>query len=133
VITANGMSSIGVFLRSHLGHFITGAFTILATVIIVWDNHSGRNHAASNFDTKIDGIYTKINNKIDSVYTKIDNKIDGVHTKIDDLKADFTRLEGKSIHPWRWRISTCKEMLETRNLAGLRQASLFVLIILHSL
>jgi hypothetical protein len=35
VINANEMSSVAAFLRSHTGHFVTGAFTLVATGAIL--------------------------------------------------------------------------------------------------
>jgi hypothetical protein len=45
VITANEMSALAAFLRSHISPFITGSFTLLATSAFLWDNSKGRDHA----------------------------------------------------------------------------------------
>ena len=54
------MSSVKTLLRSHSGHLVDGAFAIVGTSVIIWDNHVGRNHAVNSFDTKIDGVKADI-------------------------------------------------------------------------
>lgn len=43
-------------MRSYAGHFITGAFTLVATSGLIWDNHKGRRDAVDKLDTKIDRV-----------------------------------------------------------------------------
>ncbi|KAH8148459.1 uncharacterized protein LAJ45_07562 [Morchella importuna] len=54
-VTIN-MNTFGAFVRSYAGHFITGAFTLVATGGLIWDNHKGRRDAVDKLDTKIDGV-----------------------------------------------------------------------------
>jgi hypothetical protein len=60
VITANETSSLAAFLRAHIGQFITSgsaAFAVLAaTNATVWDDHKGRNNAANNSNSKLNGV-----------------------------------------------------------------------------
>jgi hypothetical protein len=67
------MLSLAAFLRGHIGHFLTGSFTLLATCAILSDTIKGRDNVASDFDKKIDGVNTKI---VKSDLTRLEAEVD---------------------------------------------------------
>lgn len=72
MITANDISALAAFLRTHTGHFIVGGFTLFATGAIVWDNRQGREHAVNHLDSKIDGLKKELKEDI----SRVDHKVD---------------------------------------------------------
>ncbi|KAH0603639.1 uncharacterized protein H6S33_007298 [Morchella sextelata] len=79
VITANDISALAAFLRTHTGHFIVGGFTLFATGAIVWDNRQGREHAVNHLDSKIDGLKKELKEDISHLkedISRVDHKVD---------------------------------------------------------
>ncbi|RPB15815.1 hypothetical protein P167DRAFT_532756 [Morchella conica CCBAS932] len=66
--------AVGAFVRSYAGHFITGAFTLVATGGLIWDNHKGRRDAVDKLDTKIDGV------KVD--VSRVEKNLEKVHEDV---------------------------------------------------
>ncbi|RPA89674.1 hypothetical protein L873DRAFT_1822408 [Choiromyces venosus 120613-1] len=71
------MNTVQALLHTHSGRLLVLGTALAATGVTIWDNHRGRNHAANNFDTKIN------------------TKIDDVNIKIDGVRADIDRIERK--------------------------------------
>lgn len=77
MIIANDILLLAAFLRAHIGHFITGGFTLFGTGAIVWDNHKGRNHAINHLGARIDNLDLKV----DTIKSELSRPKGGSHAQ----------------------------------------------------
>ncbi|RPA89710.1 hypothetical protein L873DRAFT_1803546, partial [Choiromyces venosus 120613-1] len=66
------MNTVQALLYTHSGQLLVLVTALTTPGVTIWDNHRGHNHAANNFDTKINTKINDVNTKIDGVRGDID-------------------------------------------------------------